>query len=142
MLKCPKCGNRNLVGAKIVETGVVTKYEIVKNLRGALTDLVVVQVDCSTENEHSMMLECPKCKNSVSVEAELAGGYAIVTADSINNPPRKQSKVWHACGMCGLKCKEGALREIRDLFQRVAPGEPMPSGQCPHCGSLCHPSME
>jgi hypothetical protein len=26
---------------------------------------------------------------------------------------------------------------ISDLFSRVAPGYPMPSGQCPECGGLC-----
>ena len=28
---------------------------------------------------------------------------------------------------------------IPDIFERVAPGEPMPSGECPNCGSLCQP---
>jgi hypothetical protein len=33
------------------------------------------------------------------------------------------------------------LRPIQDLGQRVAPGEPMPSGECadPECGALCQP---
>lgn len=32
--------------------------------------------------------------------------------------------------------------EIKDLGERVAPGEPMPSGECPVCGCLCQPVEE
>jgi len=31
------------------------------------------------------------------------------------------------------------LNQIKDLYQRVAPGEPFPSGECPSCGCLCQP---
>lgn len=31
------------------------------------------------------------------------------------------------------------LEDVPDLFERVAPGEPMPSGECPQCGALCQP---
>lgn len=24
------------------------------------------------------------------------------------------------------------------IFERVAPGEPMPAGECPECGAVCH----
>lgn len=34
---------------------------------------------------------------------------------------------------------EEAIVVIPDLFQRVFPGEPMPAGECPTCGGLCHP---
>lgn len=30
------------------------------------------------------------------------------------------------------------LAEIDDLRQRVSPGEVMPAGECPECGSLIH----
>lgn len=30
------------------------------------------------------------------------------------------------------------LPPIKDLLQRVAPGEPMPAGECPTCGALVH----
>lgn len=45
----------------------------------------------------------------------------------------------HKCQSCGTKWDKDALKEIKDIFQRVAPGEPMPSGECPDCGALCHP---
>ena len=31
------------------------------------------------------------------------------------------------------------LNPVRDLEQRVAPGEPRPVGECPHCGAVVHP---
>lgn len=31
---------------------------------------------------------------------------------------------------------------VKDLLARVSPGEPMPSGECPACGSLCQPAPE
>lgn len=30
------------------------------------------------------------------------------------------------------------IEEVKDLHQRVAKGEPMPAGECPACGALCH----
>jgi hypothetical protein len=34
------------------------------------------------------------------------------------------------------------LEEVKKLFERVTPGEPMPSGECPVCGALCQPVSE
>jgi predicted nucleic-acid-binding Zn-ribbon protein len=93
MLQCPKCKTKDLVGAKIVETGIVTTYEIINNPKFGTTDLTVYRVDDATtengdaynsiRNIHKMMLACPKCKASVPVHAELSfgrggRGYAIL----------------------------------------------------------------
>ena len=43
----------------------------------------------------------------------------------------------HRCPNCGRIHATSALVEIKHIFQRVAPGEPMPSGECPDCGALC-----
>jgi hypothetical protein len=45
----------------------------------------------------------------------------------------------HECQDCGKKWDEAQLREVKHLLERVAPGEPMPSGECPECGAVCHP---
>lgn len=45
----------------------------------------------------------------------------------------------HECQNCGRRLGGQQLRLVEDLSQRVAPGEPFPSGECPHCGALCHP---
>ena len=45
------------------------------------------------------------------------------------------------CQNCDTVWPDAVLiNPIPDLSQRVAPGEPMPSGECPSCGAVCHPN--
>jgi len=44
------------------------------------------------------------------------------------------------CQNCGQVWPDDELEPAKDLRQRVAPGEPFPSGECPACGALCHPT--
>lgn len=48
----------------------------------------------------------------------------------------------HQCQNCGQYFDLSQLLLIRDLTQRVDPGEPMPSGECPNgdCRALCQPT--
>jgi hypothetical protein len=46
----------------------------------------------------------------------------------------------HKCQNCGKLWEQDDLKEIEHLGQRVSPGEPMPSGECPDCGALCQPT--
>jgi hypothetical protein len=41
------------------------------------------------------------------------------------------------CQDCGTRWADADLRAVRHLTERVLPGEPMPSGECPECGALC-----
>ena len=43
------------------------------------------------------------------------------------------------CQNCGCGWALADVGHIQDYAQRVAPGEPAPSGECPGCGCLCHP---
>lgn len=43
------------------------------------------------------------------------------------------------CQDCGREWEEDDLYPVEDISERVAPGEPMPSGECPWCGAVCHP---
>jgi hypothetical protein len=87
----------------------------------------------------------------------------IVNLDTIaNNPAVEFLKISHEargviadgyahvleiaaeCGMsrcenCERVWREDLLEPVQHLPQRVAPGEQMPSGQCPVCGAVCHP---
>lgn len=50
------------------------------------------------------------------------------------------------CGNCGKVWDEEELTrvfpDIPDLAERIAPGEPVPSGECPECGALVHAVRE
>lgn len=46
------------------------------------------------------------------------------------------------CGNCGKVCNDRdllPLGEIHHLFERLAPGDTFPSGECRDCGALCTP---
>lgn len=45
----------------------------------------------------------------------------------------------HECQNCGEIVLGEELNPIEDFALRVAPGEECPSGECPHCGAVCHP---
>ena len=48
------------------------------------------------------------------------------------------------CGDCDWVGRKNDVRPIEKaphLFERVAPGEIMPQGECPECGAFCHASM-
>src|SRR3954468_5859162 len=49
---------------------------------------------------------------------------------------------YSACQNCDWRGPDEDLREIKDLHQRVDPGERMPSGECPKCGALCQPTRD
>jgi hypothetical protein len=51
----------------------------------------------------------------------------------------------HQCQNCGtLYLFSELTNPVPDLQERVAPGEPMPSGECPEadCRAVCHPAEE
>lgn len=41
----------------------------------------------------------------------------------------------YECQNCGERWHEEDLNPVKE---RVAPGEPMPAGECPDCGAVCH----
>jgi hypothetical protein len=44
------------------------------------------------------------------------------------------------CQNCQREWPDSVLiNPIPDLMERIAPGEPMPSGECPGCGAVCQP---
>jgi hypothetical protein len=49
------------------------------------------------------------------------------------------------CANCGKVMPEDELKEAQDLWQRLAPGDEFPAGECPECGCLAYgvePSWE
>jgi hypothetical protein len=45
----------------------------------------------------------------------------------------------HECQNCEMVWEADELNGIENIYERVEAGEPIPSGQCPDCGALCHP---
>lgn len=43
------------------------------------------------------------------------------------------------CQNCDWTGPESAAEPVHDIWSRVAPGEPMPAGDCPVCGALVQP---
>jgi len=46
------------------------------------------------------------------------------------------------CQNCGIVVADKDLQEVKHLYERVAPDEEMPSGECPECGAVCHPTEQ
>jgi hypothetical protein len=45
----------------------------------------------------------------------------------------------HRCDDCGRVHSDETLVPAQRLSERVGPGGPTPSGECPDCGALCYP---
>lgn len=48
----------------------------------------------------------------------------------------------HRCQDCGKQWPDSQvvlLEDVKNLLDRVSPGEPTPSGECPECHALCQP---
>lgn len=70
---------------------------------------------------------------------------AVNMLEWLETPPGDPAEeiTFHICQNCQQVWAETDLKEIRRLHERVAPGEPMPSGECPteDCGAVCHPMV-
>lgn len=87
---------------------------------GAICDLCVAEPEPVPQSFDQALDEIMK-----DLENEVSGEMAI-----------------HECQNCSRSWLEEQLEEVKDLSMRVAPGEPMPSGECPACGAVCHPKKE
>lgn len=78
--------------------------------------------DC--EHKISLYEACPEC-------ARLADMATKMFAPATDR---------HMCQDCTRIWKLDQLKPVRDLDQRVGPGETVPTGECPKCGAVCHPA--
>lgn len=58
-------------------------------------------------------------------------------ADPDDRPHYAAAAVYE-CQNCDARLLADRLQPLKDVFKRVAPGEPMPAGECPECGAVCH----
>jgi hypothetical protein len=53
--------------------------------------------------------------------------------------PTDKPPVWE-CANCGrFYLEESEMESVKDIWERVQPGETMPAGECPNCHALCYP---
>lgn len=71
---------------------------------------------------------------------ELGSYEAVLAYFERTLPPFELVGDWPEveCANCDWKGAEEDLNPIKDLGQRVEPGEIMPAGECPECGCLAH----
>ena len=85
-----------------------------------------------TEREHLFLKHAEHAEGRAKPPYDCVGCLAVIElrGRDIDDPLSD-------CQNCGKRWRESELREIQDIHQRVNPGEPMPSGECPECGALC-----
>lgn len=60
------------------------------------------------------------------------------TKDLLNRQVGVSRPTYYECQDCGKAWTYDQLGDIHDLEARLEPGDPMPAGECPECGALCH----
>ena len=81
--------------------------------------------------------------SSSDKDALLEEGYGTFDNGSICiNWPATHSRKFVSCDNCntvwGAEELEKAFPDIPDLLKRISPGEKVPEGECPDCGTLVH----
>ncbi len=111
------------------------KHKVLVCLQGQQARVWFLPPDCEAEviNLYSIARDPVNEFGNLSVEARalVADEYPYVLKLDETSPKAH-------CQNCGRAWESSLLNHIRDLAQRVSPGEPMPAGQCPICGALCH----
>ncbi|QIG58818.1 hypothetical protein SEA_DATBOI_154 [Gordonia phage DatBoi] len=107
---------------------------------GAPTMLALNYVTIAASDASDLELVCDICEDqlayvedgdSLSYHARTVMGH-LKTRHSVDYKP-------YECEDCLARfASVDNLELIDDVFQRVAPGDPMPYGQCPDCGALVH----
>lgn len=77
----------------------------------------------------------------IAAEASSGADFGINLRVEILRAEWDASEELDQCDACASIFPRSRLTPVKDIAQRVAPGEPMPSGECPAygCGALCHP---
>lgn len=75
-----------------------------------------------------------------AVVAFIVNGHAGPASDDQSDDPAPPLVRCDNCDWVGTEDDMGRqAHEIPKLFQRIAPGEIVPAGECPECECLCHP---
>lgn len=53
---------------------------------------------------------------------------------------KKRTNELTVCDNCEKEWFEEELKVAKDYFERISPGQMVPSGECPACGAFCYPA--
>src|SRR5258708_6035330 len=74
----------------------------------------------------------------IAADAALGENFGAKVTVEVHETSWDASEPLSQCDNCQDIFPESELKPVEDLSERVAPGEPMPSGECPTCGAVCH----
>ena len=77
-------------------------------------------------------------KEEIIAALSSVGITVIVDDTDLRTALLPETVVICTCDNCGWSGPDADTEEIRDVMERVAPGEIMPVGECPDCGALVH----
>lgn len=75
------------------------------------------------------------CDEDRKLSKSILQGMRHIVANAPKKNTRLRPEVY--CQDCNWQGQVEECEEVKNLTQRVAPGEPMPVGECPKCGALC-----
>jgi len=103
--------------------------------QGGLEHIVRADEACDSCSAHCVWKEHVPSSRDIRAALAFRGAKESRTGGSAE----PQLHLQHVCQDCRSTFpEEMELPKVQDLEQRVDPGEPAPSGQCPKCGALCH----
>lgn len=128
MYECPDCQS--------------TELEISVNTWAKLdqSDADNIQTDTEAAENHDhewdqySIMRCRDCnRQGTAEEFEVKDDFG--NHDGNDEDDDEAGK--YECQNCGIRLDEDELNPVKDISERVAPGEPIPAGECPDCGALC-----
>lgn len=77
--------------------------------------------------------------NTIKAAIEQPAVAPVAKAAAEPATPARQMVTVYRCQNCDYETRyDSDLNEVKDVRERVLPGEPMPDGECPECGAVCH----
>ena len=140
MYKCPECGSDAL------EVTIETWARLVQGEDGPTTDPDEAQ-DRDHEWSDNSVMRCVECgHDAIAEEFEVEDGPCNKWgADGVSlnisgacEGGCEDDEPRYECQDCGRMHAEEEMLPLKRVFERVAPGEPMPAGECCECGAVCH----
>jgi hypothetical protein len=108
--------------------------------RNALSERLKALAICEYESEDIEVDDAPELSegaDGIWVQAWVFLSNSRLAKEGIENAEAQYDES-ATCDGCNATWDVDDLPAVTDLAQRVAPGEPMPAGECPACGAVCH----